>query len=591
MPELLNNSLSAQDTIHLLAKLRTRLVTPSNLVALGCEVACRGHLVEVIKQFHKAKHGLTYRSIDNKDKENYTSIALLVNQSVEDCLKELNPKLKTMGTRVYLRLMRDIRDAFFNKSLSPLARLYLIWKAIFFLQIWRSWLASNGYSEDDHFITSNAYTCIELNGHMIANLVYNVAQGSFPPESLRIWLAGSQACEQLFRLLRSMTPTFSTIVNFSLKGIMDKIHKLQYVSASECDDNIIFPRVKRRLLHLKEESERTFSIPSVEEMTEEIIEAKLDAIQICKSCDMDLSSYEDKDLVKNVEKVVQGAIEHDHESSESSLLEADNSSSPNEVTMTREEVVSIKEDLSVIKLRKAATSGGIPTYEAQDKDATCSTGKTYTLSGKNQGKTTAKKDSTKKSSTKSKTKRVSVSPFVQYEGAYIRKSTALYLLQENCQISSDRLMRVRSEQPSHIFTGTETGTGPQTSVKSGVLCIFTRVDCEECLLGRIIQFSYLAGSKKERQYSSDFVDLPKESYKSIGVYANWFQGTRALDNQVASTVSFKPVDLVFTPGYLSVGNYVASIDDSTLVQNADFSFSVPLEILKTALTVASQIDF
>lgn len=144
-------------------------------------------------------------------------------------------------------------------------------------------------------------------------------------------------------------------------------------------------------------------------------------------------------------------------------------------------------------------------------------------------------------------------------------------------------MRVRSEQPSHIFTGTETGTGPQTSVKSGDLCIFTRVDCEKCLLGRIIQFSYLAGSKKERQYSSDFVGLSKESYKSIGVYANWFQGTRALDNQVASTVSFKPVDLVFTPGYLAVGNYVASIDDSTLVQNADFSFSVPVEILKTAL--------
>lgn len=139
-----------------------------------------------------------------------------------------------------------------------------------------------------------------------------MAQGSFPPESLRIWLTGSQACEQLFRLLRSMTPTFSTMIHFSLKGIMDKVHKLQYVSASECDENIIFPRVKRRLLHLKEECEQTFSIPSVEQITEEIIKAKVDAIQICRSCGMDLSSYEDKDLVKNVEKVLQGAIQNDH---------------------------------------------------------------------------------------------------------------------------------------------------------------------------------------------------------------------------------------------------------------------------------------
>ena len=185
MPKLLDKSLSVQDTIHLLAKLRTRLITPSNLVALGSEIACRGHLIEVIKQFEKAKHGLTYRSIDNKDKQNYTSIPLLVSQGVEDCLIELDSKLKTMGTRVYLGFMRDIRDAFFNKTLSPLRRLYLIWKTVFIFRIWRSWLSKNGYSEEDHFITSNAYTCVELNGHMMANLVFNVAQGIFPPESMR----------------------------------------------------------------------------------------------------------------------------------------------------------------------------------------------------------------------------------------------------------------------------------------------------------------------------------------------------------------------------------------------------------------------
>lgn len=49
----------------------------------------------------------------------------------------------------------------------------------------------------------------------------------------------------------------------------------------------------------------------------------------------------------------------------------------------------------------------------------------------------------------------------------------------------------------------------------------------------------------------------------MGVYANWFLGTRALNNQVANSVSFKPVDLVFTPGYLPMDHYVASIDYST----------------------------
>ena len=74
-------------------------------MALGSEIACRGHLIKVIKQFEKAKHFLTYRPIDNKDKQNYTSISLLVSQGVEDCLIELDSKLKTTGTRVYLGFM------------------------------------------------------------------------------------------------------------------------------------------------------------------------------------------------------------------------------------------------------------------------------------------------------------------------------------------------------------------------------------------------------------------------------------------------------------------------------------------------------
>ena len=102
-------------------------------------------------------------------------------------------------------------------------------------------------------------------------------------------------------------------------------------------------------------------------MTKEICKTKQDAIEICKSCGMNLNSYEDKDLVKNVEKVVQGAIENNLESPKSSLLEADDSLCPNEKTMTREEVLSIKEDLSVVKLQKVTTSTGLPTYEALDK--------------------------------------------------------------------------------------------------------------------------------------------------------------------------------------------------------------------------------
>ena len=103
-----------------------------------------------------------------------------------ECLVELNPRFGTSGTAVYLALMRHIKECFFNKAISPATRLYLLWKVVFFMRIWRIWLECNELSESDHFITNNAYVCIELNAHMLLNLVYNVATKAFPIECSRV---------------------------------------------------------------------------------------------------------------------------------------------------------------------------------------------------------------------------------------------------------------------------------------------------------------------------------------------------------------------------------------------------------------------
>ena len=171
MPSLHESGLSAQDIVHLLAKMRNRLLTPSNLLTMGSKVACRAHSFHVLITFNKLKHGLTQQAINNKDKQNYSSIALLVEQKVEACLQESMLVMKTKGIIVYSSLMRNIRDCFFNKSLSPVERLYLIWKTIFFLRIWRTWLNVNNYNENDHFVTPNAHICMELNGHLLLNTV------------------------------------------------------------------------------------------------------------------------------------------------------------------------------------------------------------------------------------------------------------------------------------------------------------------------------------------------------------------------------------------------------------------------------------
>lgn len=60
------------------------------------------------------------------------------------------------------------------------------------------------------------------------------------------WLLGSQACEQTFRAARSMTGTFSTVINFTLLGCLHHLHHLQIQLELESEmqeTGIKYPRV------------------------------------------------------------------------------------------------------------------------------------------------------------------------------------------------------------------------------------------------------------------------------------------------------------------------------------------------------------
>ena len=94
--------------------------------------------------------------------------------------------------------------------------------------------------------------------------------------------------------------------------------------------------------------------------------------------------------------------------------------------MTQADLLCASEDLCGLKLRKNEAPG-IPICVCIEESR-----------GENQGRTYNVKERPNALTATS-------SYFIQYYGAYIRKSTALYLLQENLQLSSDRLLRVRSE--------------------------------------------------------------------------------------------------------------------------------------------------
>ncbi len=106
---------------------------------------------------------------------------------------------------------------------------------------------------------------------------------------------------------------------------------------------------------------------------------------------------------------------------------------------------------------------------------------------------------------------------------------------------------------------------------------------EKYLIGRLVRFSYLIGSKRERQYVADYVHISKDSHKSIGCFTIWFQATRLEEFKIKDAISFKPLDNAFTPGYLSMENYAATISNSILIDAGALPFAIPTESMQKLL--------
>ena len=102
-------------------------------------------------------------------------------------------------------------------------------------------------------------------------------------------------------------------------------------------------------------------------------------------------------------------------------------------------------------------------------------------------------------------------------------------------------------------------------------------DSNKIILGRTIQFSYLEGTKKQRQYSSTYVDVTCESFNSIGAFCDWFQPQKTADRIV-----FFPLD-IFTIGYHPMEYYVSTISELSVQSDDEGSFSIEKKVFDTMI--------
>ena len=173
-----------QDMVHLAVKLKSRLLKPSIILPLGKYTAGGHHLRLLHNTFSKDQHGLREKDINHKDKQNFEAVLRITSDSVMQLLTNVrDAKGTSYDVASYLRIMKLITESFLNKNLESLVRIENVWYAVFLLRYWHQWIVLNpDYNLSDHFITSNAYTCVELNAHSLLTLVISI-QTTLQPHS------------------------------------------------------------------------------------------------------------------------------------------------------------------------------------------------------------------------------------------------------------------------------------------------------------------------------------------------------------------------------------------------------------------------
>jgi hypothetical protein len=131
-----------------------------------------------------------------------------------------------------------------------------------------------------NFVTSDAFISIELNVWSLLKLLIR-CRDKYGKEYFLVHLMSSQTCENFFRLLRSLTATFCTQVNFNVLELLERIHKLQLMEEIRTDlkDIFVFPEEKP---FEYESNKITYDLPADHELQEAIDKAYKEAVDVAK---------------------------------------------------------------------------------------------------------------------------------------------------------------------------------------------------------------------------------------------------------------------------------------------------------------------
>lgn len=265
-----------QDTAHIATKMRNLFLTTKknmNKLRFGHFYIRIQHLEFLLNHFSKDKHELTATILNSFDRQNFQSVLRICDEKVIHLLKMYVSDSK--GTVKFLEMLRDIIDAFTNTELSPMERVRKMWYPVFVIRIWRLFVETlPTKSVKNNFITQNCYSCIEINAHSLLLIMVYLKDRDLDHLFLP-HLFDSQPCESFFRKIRSMTSTYCTVTNCSIKEMLDRIHRLIYLDENPLQTDVAYPRIIKK----NKCGRCNFTLPSIQEIIDEIEACKSDAIK------------------------------------------------------------------------------------------------------------------------------------------------------------------------------------------------------------------------------------------------------------------------------------------------------------------------
>ena len=385
---------------------------------------------------------------------------------------------------------------------------------LFFLRYWREYIVqeSTKYLLTSNFVSSNAYMCVELNAHALIIFIVTLRDknqsASFLP-----WLLGSQCCEKTFRAAQSMTSTFSTIINFSMLGLLRRLHRLEIQIQLESEENseVVYPRTEQHRKkdgHMKQIQYDLTSITD-NQIQEAVIKGKIRAKEAMEALGM-------KEILEKAKFFDNPPIPEQKDNKESTEKERDLQDENEKEEEEDNDEIEIKEDdldLEIYGSEDLMQNTVDDVKKLTDNDIIDKQlSQTLINRGTKLSRTAdncqlpmymcnqASTDNTDNAATKTYhdtgTKH---SPFVpvQHNGKqlFIRKSTAVWLFSEGERISADRLFRVRNKQPFSESTKKILEATASEIVCIGDVCAFHIP--KDCRIGRVLHFSYYKETTKK----------------------------------------------------------------------------------------------